>query len=82
MGILKKIFFPTGAKKSVDGLRSWTVRWLSYELRYGKLAYTNEEAEVFLSEEDAKEFVVQLKEAFKLTKSDVTDIKITENIQK
>ncbi len=80
MSILKKIFFPTGEKKQVDGLRSWTVRWTSYRMR-SVIADLQEEAEVFINLEDAEAFKEQLMEAFRLTKSTVSIISITENKQ-
>lgn len=80
MSFLKKIFFPSGEKKEVDGLRSWTVRWYSYRMRY-TLADLQDEAEVFVNLEDAEAFKEQLEEAFKLTKSSVPNISITENKQ-
>lgn len=80
MSILKKIFFPTGKKKQVDGLRSWTVRWTSYRRRY-LIADLQEEAEVFVNLKDAEAFKEQLEDAFKFTKSSVTNISITENKQ-
>lgn len=80
MSILKKIFFPTGEKKQVDGLRSWTVRWTSYRRRY-LIVDLQEEAEAFVNLKDAEAFKEQLEDAFKFTKSSVTNISITENKQ-
>lgn len=80
MNLIKKIFFPTGEKREVDGLRSWTVRWRSYKMRY-TIADLKDEAEVFIKLEDAEDFKKGLEEAFILTKSSVPYISITENKQ-
>jgi hypothetical protein len=63
----KNLFIPTGQKESVVAYESWTVRWTS---RYGEYSgNTQQEAEVFTNEDDAKKFANQLREAFKLTRT-------------
>lgn len=81
MNLFKKIFMPTGALKTVDALRSWTVKWSSYRHGFGSFASLEYQAEVFVNEEDAKNFKNELTKAFKFTKSSITNITITENTQ-
>jgi hypothetical protein len=59
----KKLIMPTGGKKEVDAVKTWTVRWTS---RYGEYSgHTQEEVEVFTDEDTAKEYAEQLTAAFK-----------------
>jgi hypothetical protein len=52
------------ATKIVDTVQTWTVQW---ESRYGQFGHdTRKEFEIFTNEEDAKDFVTALKNAFKL----------------
>lgn len=74
---------PSGEQRIVEGLRSWTIRWYSYRTdSWSSRAHLREEIEVFLNEEDAKAFEKALKDAFKFTKSSVTEISIEENLQR
>jgi hypothetical protein len=78
MNLLKKIFIPIGDKREINALRSWTVKWTSYR-GSSTIAYLNDEAEVFINEQDAITFMNSLNDAFKLTKCKNYDISITEN---
>lgn len=82
MNILKKIFMPSGEQKAVDGVRSWTVKWQSYN-NDSWSTYANKEAqaEVFTKIEDAEAFKKALEDSFRFTKSTVTNISIKENVQ-
>lgn len=81
MNIIKKIFMPSGEQKAVDGLRSWMVKWKSYNDTWSTYAKLEDETEIFIKEEDAKAFAEELRKAFRFTKSSVTKITITENKQ-
>ena len=66
MNLFKKIFIPSGKKESVTSYESWVVRWRG---RFGQFhGDTQDECEVFTTQEDAEKFATQLKEAFKLIK--------------
>jgi hypothetical protein len=62
----KKVVPAANDTKEVLVYEMWEVRWDS---RYGSLSYdTQHEVEVFPSEQDARDFAVALKNAFKLIK--------------
>lgn len=75
MKLFKRIFIPTTEKKELTAYESWAVRWTA---RYGKyMTDTKEVAEFFTSEDDAKAFAQQLKDAFSLIKhTSGTSVKI------
>lgn len=62
----KKIFIPNGQKTEITAIEQWSVRWYS---RYGEYSTdVRQECEFFISEDEAKLFAEQLKQAFKLVK--------------
>jgi hypothetical protein len=74
----KKLFAPTGDKRELKTIQTWTVRWYS---RYGQFSGDiREECEVFISEEEANHFAEQLESAFKLLKhTSGTSVKVKKN---
>lgn len=61
----KKIDAPSGETVELDGLQTWTVRWIS---KVGDYPYTTKRPEVqaFTNQPDAEHFAKSLREAFKL----------------
>lgn len=64
---LFKKLIPTGENKSVRVLEdTWRVTWYS---RYGEFSgYVEKECEIFIDEQEAKDFKKQLDDAFTLIK--------------
>lgn len=70
-----------GKTKQVEACESYMVRWKSVEKITTYSWHSYDQAEVFTTEELAKEFARSLREAFKLTKCEdlIAYIKITKN---
>lgn len=81
----KKLFIPSGEKVVVTAYKSWVVRWHAATNPYSWVSFYNkEEMEIFPSEEDARAFAQQLKEAFRLSRSSdlARLVKVQENESK
>jgi hypothetical protein len=64
---LKKTDIPVDEITTVDGVQVWSVRWKSRNSDgYASYGSVREEVEVFLCEENAKNFKVALQNAFGL----------------
>lgn len=63
---LLKMLIPSGEKKEVDVVETWEVRWISRRGRWH--TDTQEEVEIFVDEQAAKDFKKALQDAFKLLK--------------
>ena len=76
----KFISVPTGDTKEVVALDNWVVSWKSKHGEY-KSDY-RQEFEVFLNEDDAKDFKKSLEDAFKILKyshESIISVKITKS---
>ncbi len=62
LNIIKKLFIPTGAQKEVQELQSWTVKW---EIQGESYNLTIINHKVFLKENEADDFIKQLKDSAK-----------------
>ena len=79
--LFKKIPIPSGEMVEVTAYKSWTVRWVSVKNdgSFRWLFNDQEEAEVFIDEEEAKKFAMELRKARKLLKDNFEGIRITAN---
>lgn len=61
----KKIDAPSGETVELDGLKTWTVRWISKKNNY-PYTVTRPEVQAFTNEQDANHFAQSLRNAFSL----------------